>query len=151
MGKDWVNELLKRRTQRLQDAQQQAQLTTMAHNYAPDMFRRLCSQIQQDVQRYAQGAGIAVFCNLRDNTCEVKYERFPTFWLQISFGTSGFSVIQTIKKSSSAQEIRKEFTILIIGKSQDEFYYRIDGEDKTSESEVSEYLLAPLFESIEST
>jgi len=148
MGKDWMSELLKRRELKLQEGAHQAQLGVLAQTQGPDMFRRLCQQIQADLGQYSQATGDVVLCNFSGSTCEAKHDSFPTFWLQIRFEHSQIQVIQTTRKSSSAEPGRKEFTILVIGKAQDELYYRIDGVDYASEFDVSERLLAPLVESI---
>ena len=109
MGKDWVSDLLKRRTQKLRDHERQMQLSALAQSQAPDMFRRLCAQVQQDVSLYTQGTGNVLRCVFGNETCEVKYEKFPTFWMQISLANSGFPVIRTSKKSSSAEQSREDF------------------------------------------
>jgi hypothetical protein len=151
MGKDWIADLLKQRELRQQEGARQVQLETAALDQIPAMFKRLSAQVQRDVQRYSEGTGNRVRCQITPNKCEVNADLFPFFWLCIEPGKSGIKVSQTSKKSSSSQPNELlESEVLIISKRQDENYYRIEGYDHASEADVSEHLLRPLLEQIES-
>ena len=66
----------------------------------------------------------------------------------MAMGRSGIQYVETRKASSSNAPKKREGTIPIIGKAQDDFYYRIDGQEYASEAEASEHLLKPLLEFI---
>jgi hypothetical protein len=75
----------------------------------------------------------------------IKRDAYPTFYLGIQMLRGRIKYDATQKKSFSARESRIDGTIIIICTGQDEFYYRLDGEDVASEAQLAERLLTRLF------
>lgn len=108
----------------------------------PEMFRRLCVALRQyAVAHPAEGL------RPKDEgaSFQIIRQTFPTFFLNIQMLRGGIKYDATQRKSSSAHDDREEGTIVIICTGQDEFYYRLHGEDMASEAQLAERLLSRLF------
>lgn len=147
MAKDWVEQLLKHKSQRYDDRERQAKLETIAVEGTPEMFRRLALRVRQDCERFAAAMGKRIGLNTQAREMEVQSHDFPSFWLKIEATNYGINAYRSIQTSSSHLPGEPlELKILIIARAVDQLFYRLDGQDYADESEVSEILLKPYFE-----
>jgi hypothetical protein len=116
------------------------------------MWRKLCDQVKSDVEKYSRATNTPIAIDLsHPEVLDINYEQYPHFRLRIGSRPPAITVWQDTKKNTdSTKKPPKESEILVVAKSQDELLYRVNGEDKIDEADVSEFLLKPLLEFIES-
>jgi len=153
MPKDWMNKFLKDRQERFDENIRKAQLQGIANSQIPQMFRRLCAQITEDLAKY-RSAPLAKQINAQPDqhtgAFTVEAQSYPHFWMQLLPASTCIEVKLSKRRSSSAPQVDEpeQVQIFVSADGAEELYYSIAGERYLDESGVSELLLKPLLEFI---
>jgi hypothetical protein len=110
--------------------------------YTPEMFRRLCEALRRHSSEHV-AAGLAA--KDEGGSFQVRRSAYPTLFLQIQAQRGFISYVAVQRKAASGRDSRNEGAIVIVCAGQDQFYYRLDGDDIASEAQLAEHLLARLF------
>jgi hypothetical protein len=149
MAKDWMKDFITEKKAQRDTELRKAELERLAAPMAPQLYRRLCSQLESDVSEYNGSGHSLLECALfPSGSFEVKHPRYPAFWLQLSLEGATITYMVRQKLSDSATEVADEGTIPIGTNGQDDYFYRVNGENILDASEVSERLLRPLLECV---
>lgn len=150
MGKDWVKQHLDRCESKRQLADRKFHLEQAAASQLPQMFRKLCAQIEQDLNEFRQATGTPIIVQQTGPGFVVEHQQFPTFALQLTVTAAGITSLSTTRKNTHTRPgPRIEDLIVIKATAPDEMYYSFKGTEYTDASDVSEALLLPLLEILE--
>jgi hypothetical protein len=108
----------------------------------PDMFNRLCGALQQYASSHAAAA---LSAKAEESSFRISRSAFPAFFLQIQIQRGAIGYTATRRKNASARDDRVSGTIVIFCAGQDQFYYRLDGDDIASEVQLAQHLITGLF------
>jgi hypothetical protein len=108
----------------------------------PDMFDRLCGALRLYASSHATAA---LNAKAEESSFRISRSVFPTLFLQIQIQRGAIGYVATRKRNTSAGEDRVSGTIVVFCAGQDQFYYRLDGDDIASEVQLAQHLLTGLF------
>jgi hypothetical protein len=151
MPKNWLEGFLRQQAKQRDDDERQRELDKLGEKATTSMFRKLKDQIENDVKRFneARPERTIVLTVANDLRFRLSRPTFPVIGLEVWTETLGsIDYMSRVHAASSLKASENAGHILTIAKSNDEIYYRMDGEDLTDESEVSEKLLTPLLSAL---
>lgn len=145
---DWIDNIVKKRDLNEQEAERESKLISMAVSQAMPMTVRLINQMRSDTEEFSKRIGYTITFKSVNRGIEIRHDGIPKISLRLVIPQTGetqITVSQSARPTSASFGDKTTKYVDIICRSQDFYFYRLEGGDIVSESQVSESLLRPLF------